>query len=553
MVFRKVNSKMSELYLNNPNLKKAYVPIEWTQEQVAEVIKCSQNVTYFIKNYVKIINLDLGLIKFDMYSFQENMSNTIVDNRFTVIKTCRQAGKTTTSAAVILWHVIFNDSYTVAILANKLSTAREILARVQRAYEYLPKWLQQGVVTWNKTNIELENGSQIIAASTASSAIRGYSINLLYLDEFAFVPRNIQEDFFTSVYPTIISGTNTKVVITSTPNGFDLFYKIWTNSVEGRNEYANFSVDWWDVPGRDEDWKNKTIANTSEEQFRQEFEAEFLGSSNTLISPNTLKRLTFHTPTKEYYNSNMKIYEEPIKHKNYICVVDTSRGSGIDDSAFVIIDVSQIPYNIVACYRSNIIDPLLYPEVIYEAVKYYNDAFVLVEINDNGQQIADILHHDLEYENMIFTTMRGRAGQQIGGGFSSNVQMGVRTTKQVKRIGCSNMKTMIENDKLIINDYDIIDELSSFIQKNASYEADSGAKDDLVMCLVLFAWATNQSFFKDLTDSDFRSKLLEEREKLIDDNLIQFIVSDGRENEDHNVITFNNDDFWDDDGLNKLW
>ena len=259
---------MSENYLANPLLKKAYVPVEYTQEQVEEVIKCSKDITYFIREYVKIISLDKGLIPFDLYPFQQKMAETIDHNRFTVIKTCRQAGKTTTAAAVILWHVLFNDSYTIAILANKLSTAREILSRVQRAFENLPKWLQQGVVVWNKTNIELENGSQIIAASTASSAIRGYSINFLYLDEFAFVPRNIQDDFFTSVYPTIISGTNTKVVITSTPNGFDLFYKIWVNSVENRNEYANFSVNWWDVPGRDEEWKKNTIANTSEDQFR---------------------------------------------------------------------------------------------------------------------------------------------------------------------------------------------------------------------------------------------------------------------------------------------
>ena len=370
---------MSDNYLANPNLKKAYVPIEWTEEQVQEVIKCSKDINYFITTYVKIINLDRGLINFEMYPFQEEMATVIDDNRFTVIKTCRQAGKTTTSAAVVLWHALFNESYTVAILANKLSTAREILARVQRAFEYLPKWLQQGVVVWNKTNVELENGSQIIAASTASSAIRGYSINFLYLDEFAFVPRNIQDDFFTSVYPTIISGTNTKVVITSTPNGFDLFYKIWINSVEGRNEYANFGVNWWDVPGRDEDWKEKTIANTSEDQFRQEFEAEFLGSANTLISPNILRSITFTTPMSTHYDGSLSIYKEPVKDGVYFCVVDTARGVGIDSSAFVVVDVASVPYEVVACYKNNIIDPLIYPEVIHNVVKNYNEAYTLVE------------------------------------------------------------------------------------------------------------------------------------------------------------------------------
>lgn len=544
---------MSDLYLNNPLLKKAYVPIEYTQEQIEEVIKCSKDINYFIKTYTKIISLDRGLINFEMYPFQEDMSRTIADNRFTVIKTCRQAGKTTTSAAVILWHAIFNDSYTIAILANKLSTAREILSRVQRGYENLPKWLQQGVITWNKTNIELENGSQIIAASTASSAIRGFSINFLYLDEFAFVPRNIQDDFFTSVYPTIISGTNTKVVITSTPNGFDLFYKIWINSVEGRNEYANFSVSWWDVPGRDDEWREKTIANTSEDQFRQEFEAEFLGSANTLISPNVLRSLTFTTPISSHYEGSLTVYKEPEKGGVYFCVVDTSRGVGMDASAFVVIDVSSVPYEVVACYKNNIIDPLVYPDVIHNVVKNYNEAYTLVEINDNGQQIADILHHDYEYENIIFTSVKGRAGQVIGGGFSSSVQRGVRTTKQVKRIGCSNAKTMIEKEKIKLHDFNLINELSTFIQKGTSYEADIGSHDDLIMCVVLFAWATNQPFFKDLTDTDFRKKLMEDRERLISDDVLPFgFIDDGSDFEE-TINNQNSTNFWDDMDTSNKW
>lgn len=544
---------MVDNYLANPNLKRAYVPIEWTAEQVEEYIKCSQDVVYFIKTYVKIINLDEGLVNFNMYPFQEDMAKLIADNRFAVIKTCRQAGKTTTSAAVILWHVLFNESYTVAILANKLSTAREILARVQRAYESLPKWLQQGVVVWNKTSIELENGSQIIASSTASSAIRGYSINFLYLDEFAFVPRNIQDDFFTSVYPTIISGTNTKVIITSTPNGFDLFYKLWTNSVEKRNEYVNFMVNWWDVPGRDEEWREKTIANTSEDQFRQEFEAEFLGSANTLISPNILRLLTFINPISKFYEGSLSVYEEPIQGRNYFIVADVSRGVGIDASAFLVYDVSQMPYKVVAAYRNSYIDPIIYPEVIYRVAQHYNHSFVMVEINDNGQQIVDILHQDLEYENIVFTTVKGRAGQVLGGGFAPNTQKGVRTTKQVKRLGVTNSKTMIEKNQVILNDYDLINELSTFVQKNNSYEAEQGAHDDLVMCLVLFAWATSQSFFKELTDTDFRKRILEERDKVLEDEILPFgFLDDGRPEENIVNINSSQSEVWFDlDPLNK--
>ena len=539
-------------YLSNPNLKRAHVPIGFTSEQVEEVIKCSQDVVYFIKNYVKIINLDEGLVPFDMYPFQEDMANTISDNRFTVIKTCRQAGKTTTSAAVILWHVIFNESYTIAILANKLNTAREILSRVQRAYENLPKWMQQGVVVWNKTNIELENGSQIIASSTASSAIRGYSINFLYLDEFAFVPRTIQDDFFTSVYPTIISGSNTKVVITSTPNGFDLFYKIWINSVEGRNEYQNFMVNWWDVPGRDEEWRQKTIANTSEDQFRQEFDAEFLGSANTLISPNILKILAFIDPLSKHYDSALSVYEEPQPGRNYFLVADVSRGVGVDASAFLVYDVTEMPYKVVAAYKNNLIEPILYPEIIYQVAKSYSEAFVMIEINDNGQQIADILHQDLEYENIVYTTVKGRAGQIMGAGFAQNNQRGVRTTKQVKRLGCVNMKTMIEKQQIILNDFHVINELSTFIHKGNGYEAESGAHDDLVMCIVLLAWATTQTFFKELTDTDFRAKILAEREKMWEDEVLPFAFYDDGQTKENDLNINNYGESWlHEDSLNK--
>lgn len=540
-----------DTYLANPNLKRAHVPIEFTAEQVEEVIKCSQDVVYFIENYVKIINLDEGLVPFNMYPFQQDMANMITDNRFSVIKTCRQAGKTTTSAAVILWHVLFNESYTIAILANKLSTAREILSRVQRAYENLPMWLQQGVIVWNKTSIELENGSQIIASSTASSAIRGYSINFLYLDEFAFVPRNIQDDFFTSVYPTIISGTNTKVVITSTPNGFDLFYKIWINSVENRNEYSNFMVNWWDVPGRDEEWKQKTIANTSEDQFRQEFDAEFLGSANTLISPNILKILAFIDPKSKHYDGSLSIYEEPEEGRNYFLVADVSRGVGIDSSAFIVYDVTEMPYKVVAAYKNNLIEPILYPEIIYQVARSYCEAFVMIEINDNGQQIADILHQDLEYENIVYTTVKGRAGQVLGAGFAPNTQRGVRTTKQVKRLGCVNMKTMIEKQQIILNDFNVINELSTFIHKGNGYEAESGAHDDLVMCLVLLSWATTQTFFKELTDTDFRAKILAEREKMWEDEVLPFAFYDDGQPENVMQINKQNEYWLEEDSYNK--
>lgn len=518
---------MSETYLGNPRLKKSNVRIPFEQWQVAEYIKCAEDPEYFIRTYIKIVNIDRGLIAFEPYPFQLEIIDKVVDNRFVICKMPRQTGKTTTIAAMLLWYATFHENFNIAILANKMAQAREILSRIQLAYEHLPKWLQQGVVEWNKGNIELENGSKILASATSSSAIRGGSFNLIYLDEFAFVPSNLQEEFFASVYPTISSGSTSKVLITSTPNGLNMFYKIWTDSEEGNNSYVRVDVHWSDVPGRDEKWKEETIKNTSREQFRVEFECEFVGSSSTLISPEKLRAIPFKRPLKTI--NGLNIYSEPITDRLYTIVVDTSRGVGLDYSAFVVCDVTQMPYHVVACYRDNNILPIYYPNVIFNTAKHYNEAAVLIEVNDLGQQVADILYQDLEYEGVLATQNNGRAGQTIGSGFGSMSHIGVRTTKTVKRIGCSVLKTLVENDSLFINDYNILQELSRFSQNNGSYEAEDG-HDDLVMCLVLFAWMVDQKYFKEYTSVDIRERLYKDNARLIEEEMLPFgIISDGRE------------------------
>ena len=516
----------TQTYLGNKNLKRVDVQVEYTQDQVKEYLKCARDPIYFIKTYVKIVNVDTGLVNFDLWPFQEEMVNKFDQNRFVICKLPRQVGKTTTVAAYILWKVLFTEQYSVAILANKLAQAREILGRIQTAYEWLPKWLQQGVKEWNKGNIELENGSEILASATSSSAIRGTSQNLIYLDEFAFVPNNLQEEFFASVFPTVSSGTSTKVLVTSTPNGMNMFYKIWVDSEENRNSYVRHEVHWSDVPGRDEAWKQETIKNTSEEQFRQEFECEFLGSSNTLINPRKLEQIPFKNPIVS--KNNMQLYEEPKPERLYVITVDTARGLGLDYSAFVIFDVTDIPYKVVGKYRSKDLSPMYYPDVVVNAARKYNEAFVLVELNDLGEQIATVIQQDLEYENILTTSVKGRGGQQIGGGFSHRVQLGVKTTKTVKRVGCSNLKDLIENDKIIINDYDLLQELTTFINKRNSYEAEEGHHDDLVMCTVLFSWIVRQDFFIELTDNDVRTRLFQENQKMIEDDVLPFgIIDDG--------------------------
>ena len=523
---------MSEgVYLGNPLLKRANVQQEWTKEQIEEFSLCMKDPIYFIKNYIKIVSLDEGLVPFDLYDFQKEMIGTFHSNRFTICKLPRQSGKSTTIISYLLHYVIFNDSVNVAILANKAATARDLLGRLQLAYEHLPKWLQQGVMAWNKGSLELENGSKILASSTSASAVRGGSYNIIFLDEFAYVPANVAEQFFSSVYPTISSGKTTKVMIVSTPHGMNMFYKLWVDAEEGRNSYIPIEVHWSEIPGRDDEWKKETIKNTSEQQFQTEFECEFLGSINTLISTQKLKVLPYREPIKS--NAGFDLHIPPQEGHTYVITADVARGTQNDYSAFIVVDVSQMPYAVVAKYRDNEIKPLLFPAKIYEVARAYNQAFVLVEVNDIGEQVANTLQFDLEYDNLIMASMRGRSGQVLGGGFSGGkAQLGVRTTKAVKKIGCSNLKQLIEDDKLIVEDLDIIRELSTFIVKGSSYEADDGCNDDLVACLFIFAWVTDQQYFKELTDSDVRMTMMKEQQNALEQDMAPFgFVVNGLEDE----------------------
>ena len=528
---------MNEHYLGNPNLKKANTPIEFTAENVKEFQKCEGDPVYFITKYIKITTLDHGLQPFKMYNFQKEMVGTFHNNRYSICKLPRQSGKSTTIIAFLLHYCIFNANVNVAILANKAAVARDLLGRLQLAYENLPKWLQQGVISWNKGSLELENGSRILAAATSSSAVRGGSYNIIFLDEFAYVPSNIAEQFFSSVYPTISSGKTSKVIIVSTPHGMNMFYKLWRDAEDRKNSYVPIEVHWTEVPGRDEKWKKETIANTSEQQFRTEFECEFLGSVNTLINPSKLRTMRYRQPSVS--NAGLDIYE-PVKEDHRYCVtVDVARGDLNDNSAFVIFDVTHIPYRVVGKYKNNDIKPMMFPGIVEKVARNYNQAEILVEVNDIGGQVADTLHYELEYDNLIMVSQRGRAGQVAGSGFSGKgAQLGVRTTKAIKKLGCSNLKTLVESDKIIIEDFDIISEMSTFILKGTSkYEADDGSNDDLMMCCVLFAWLSNQTYFKELTDQDIRARLYEEQKNAIEQDMAPFgFLNDGVTDQDENFV-----------------
>jgi hypothetical protein len=511
-----------DAYLGNPLLKGSYVQQEFTKEQLAEYIRCTEDPLHFIENYIKVVTVDEGLVSLHMYDFQKEIARSVFDNRFTICKIPRQSGKTTTLIACILHLILFNANYKAAILANKLKTATEIMDRLKIAYENLPKWLQQGIVEWNKTSVTLENGSKVICSSTSSSAVRGSSYNFLLLDEFAFVPDQIAEEFFSSVYPTISSGTTSKTVIVSTPNGLNLFYKMWKNAQDKKSEFVPIAAYWWQVPGRDEKFKESTIRNTSERQWMSEYECEFLGSQETLIKASKIVGIPFQTPLLES-DDGLSVYEHPIRGHIYAATVDSSRSIGQDYNAMVVLDVTSMPYRVVATYRNNTIPIPIYPNLIKKIAEKYNEAYVMIEINDTGQQVADILKDELDYENIINISNKGKKGQKVGEGFGGGrIQSGIKISSQVKRTGCSIIKEMIEGDKLILNDFDLIAELSTYVVKGGSYEASEGYNDDLMACLVMFGWLTTQDYFKELVNLDVRKQLFEEKLKKLEEDLTPF-------------------------------
>src|ERR1019366_4697780 len=387
--------------------------------------------------------------------------------------------------------------------------------------------------------IALENGSKIIASATTGSSIRGQTHNIIYLDEFAFVPNNMQEDFFTSTYPTITSGKTTKMIMTSTPNGLNMFYKLWIDSEQGRNNFVRTEIHWSGTPGRDEEWKKEQIKNIGALKFQQEYETEFLGSSLTLIAGIKLRQLAFINPLLPF-DAHLSMFKKPIKGHTYVMTVDTATGVEQDASAFVIFDITDMPYEIVCVYRCDSIPVIIFPQIIANLGKSYNNAYALVELNANlGTQVVQLLHDDFEYDNIVLTTNHGRSGKRVCSGFGDVKQeFGICTTKSTKRDGCSTLKIMVENDQLIVNDIHVIFELGRFVQdKKKSYSADSGAHDDLSMCLVLFAWLATQPFIREINNIDFRRKLQKEKDAYVDQDLSPIGIFTSYEDRDEPVIT----------------
>ena len=505
-------------YLGNPNVRGADVEHPWTKEELKEYKKCLDDPKYFAKKYCKVIHLDKGLIPFDLYPYQEKMFDSFTDHRFNIVLACRQSGKSIAVVAYLLWYAIFFGEQVVGVLANKNAIAREMLARITLMLENLPFFLQPGCTALNKGSIGFSNNSRIIAAATSSSSIRGMSLNLVYLDEFAFVDN--AAEFYTSTYPVISSGKTSKIIITSTANGIgNMYHKLYEGAVQGTNEFTPTRVDWWDVPGRDEAWKQMTVENTSELQFDQEFGNSFHGTGNTLISADVLLALRSTEP-QEYYN-NVKIFDQPQDGHSYLMFVDVSRGRGQDYSTFTVIDISCNPFVQVCTYRDNMISPLLFPDMLYKYAMHYNEAHVIVESNDAGQVVCNGLYYDLEYENVFVESM-----------IKANA-IGVTMTSKVKRIGCSNLRDIMSQKKLVIKDEETIREMSTFVAKGRSYQADHNSHDDLMMNLVMFGWFTSTPFFAESTDINMKNLLYKQKVKQLEDEVIPVGVMPEREDNHH--------------------
>ena len=485
-------------YLGNPNVRGADVEHPWTKAELVEYKKCLVDPKYFAKKYCKVIHLDKGLIPFNLYPYQEKMFDSFTDNRFNIVLACRQSGKSIAVVAYLLWYAIFKGEQVVGVLANKNAIAREMLARITLMLENLPFFLQPGCTILNKGSIGFSNNSRIIAAATSSSSIRGMSLNLVYLDEFAFVEN--ATEFYTSTYPVISSGKTSKIIITSTANGIgNMFHKLYEGAIQGTNEFKSIRVDWWDVPERDDKWKQMTVENTSQLQFDQEFGNSFHGTGNTLITADILLALRAMEP--EEYQSNVKIWDQPKEGHTYQMFVDVSRGRGQDYSTFTVIDVSENPFVQVCTYRDNMISPLLFPDMIYKYATHYNECYVVVESNDAGQVVCNGLYYDLEYENVFVESM-----------IKANA-IGVTMTAKTKRIGCSNIRDIMAQHKLIIKDEETIREMSTFVAKGSSYQADHNAHDDLMMNLVMFGWFTSTPFFAESTDVNMKHMLYQQKVK----------------------------------------
>lgn len=510
---------------NNLKIKPLGYKENYTEQQIEEIYKCKNDPIYFIQNYIKVISLDNSIIPFTLRDYQKKLINIVHKKRFTIAMMSRQSGKSTTVVSYLLQYALFNSNKRISLSAHNESLAQTLLSKIKTAYENLPSWLQQGVDVLNKNTFEFENGSTIVATATSAKTARGTSNNILLLDEFAFVEDHLAEEFYKSVYPSITQSKTAKIVIISTPNGMNLFYKMWMDAINKKNSYTPLKVTWKDVPTCNvPGWEETTKKNISSIDFAQEFECNFLGSTATLISAKVLSRIPVEAPIKS--SDGLDIYEDYQKNHKYVMTVDPSNfmfneRNKQDYSAFVIIDITDPPYRVVAKYRNNEITSSIFPEYVYKVGKQYKFPFLLCE-SDSNMSVGKALS-ELEYpELLLCSTVGGRGGygQSVSHSFDSKrTNYGLAMSEKAKREGCIKLKDLIEANVLLFKDAEILNELFTFVPKKNSWGAAKAKHDDLVMCLVIFSWLTNQEYFKELIDIDIRKYMVNKQERQMNASL----------------------------------
>jgi len=477
-----INENKQNLYFNgNPKLKAANATIDYTDEQIQEIVKCMDDFVYFCVNYIKIIDQDSGkVIAFDLYDYQREMAQIYKDEKRVIILAPRQCGKSIFTIAYLLWVGTFNDYKNIILVANKESTAKKTLRKLKEMYFYLPFWMKQGLTEWNKKQISFENGTNIYAESTSSSGNRGDTASIVFLDEAAIIEKNLWDEFYTSVYPTIASVKSAQIIITSTPKGYNHFYQLWSMALNKQNDYKPFRVKWNEVPGRDQNYKTKTVAafgggSKGLRKWRQEFECFFTGSGGTLIEGQVLEDLKPAIILESRMDDKFNIYEYPEEDAQYCLIGDVAEGVGGDYSTCQIFKIDfQNSHKQVATFRDNMIKTNEFNTVIDQICKYYNNALAIVESNTYGREVLNRLVFEDEYENVFFE-------------FDAK-DYGLKMTTLTKKIGNSYLKSNIEDSKIVLVDFETISELSKYVLRSNVYRADDGQHDDLVTPLVLFSY-----------------------------------------------------------------
>lgn len=517
-------------YNGNPNLPLPTEDYTLAESELEEYVKCLNDPLYFIANFVKITQVDEGIITFKPWKFQETVIHALETNRFVIAKLPRQSGKSTVIiCGYFLWYILFHTDVSVALLANKEETAIMLLDRLKESFELLPRFLKQGVEKWDQKLIKLGNKARVRAAACSGSAIRGDTFNIVFLDEFAFVPANIAEEFMASVFPVISSGKTTKLFIVSTPNGFNLFHKIFVQAEQGKNDYKALQYTWRDVfyaknPTATETealkWRSDTIKNmaNNEQKFQQEFECDFLGSANSLVAPWKLAQIDFREPLE--HRGKLRVYQKPIHLSEdgpahvYVCTVDVAQGQLLDSSVVQVIDITSSPFVQVGCYQDNSIKPAQLGQVVVQIARWYNDAFLFFEINGEALATALICQEDFQYENIIHVFMHKKKGQQLSAGFTPTARIGLKSTEATKRIGCTGLKSLLEGDKLVIVDYETKAQLGTFVAQinkrtglPTIYGAELGNHDDCISPLVLLGWLSLQQGFENYIGKPMRQHL----------------------------------------------